>query len=96
MKSKIRENPQNQNLTGNYNDFSLFHKKVKVILWSMRFFWYKGLAKIRKKIEFEKRVFLEKIIVGMKKLKKVLFGVWRLISSRYDIKGIIYDIISNI
>ena len=39
--------------------------------------------------EFEKKgVFLEKIIVWTEKLKKkkFLYGVWRLILSRYDIK----------
>ena len=28
---------------------------MKVILWSIRTFWYKGLAKIKEKIKFEKR-----------------------------------------
>ena len=43
-------------------------------------------------------MFLEKIVVGTEKLKKkkFLYGVWRLILNRYDIKWPIYDIISNI
>ena len=40
--------------------FSLFHEKMKVILWSIRTFWYKGLAKIRKKIEFAKKLYSAK------------------------------------
>ena len=28
-----------------YNDFSLYYQSVKVILWSIHNFWYKGLAK---------------------------------------------------
>ena len=34
---------------------SLCYEQVKVILWWIRTFWYKGLAKIWKKTEFEKR-----------------------------------------
>ena len=47
----------------------------------------------------KKGVFLEKIVVGTEKLKtkkKCLYGVWGLISSRYDIKWLIYDIRSRI
>ena len=72
---------------------------MKVILWSIRTFWYKGLAKYNEKSRvLKKGLFLEKIIVGTEKpkKKKFLYGVWGLISSRYDIKWSIYDIISNI
>ena len=30
-----------------YNEFSLFYEKVKMILRSIRTFWYKGLAKTK-------------------------------------------------
>ena len=49
--------------------------------------------------KFEKKgLYSEKIIVWTEKLKKqkLVYGVWRLILSRYDIKWSIYDIISNI
>ena len=62
---------------------------MKVILWSIRTFWYKGLAKNNEKSRvFKKSVFLEKIVVRTEKLKKkkFVYGIWRLILNRYDIK----------
>ena len=59
--------------------FHYFAKKVKVILWSIRTFWYKGLAKTMKNDKFEKKAsILKKIIVCMKKrfFKKVF--IWYL------------------
>ena len=71
---------------------------MKVILYSIRTFWYKGLAKISEKIEFKNMCVYWNIIVGTEKLKKkkVLFCIWKLILGRNDIKWPIYDIISNI
>ena len=71
---------------------------MKVILWSIRTFWYKGLAKNNEKNRVLKKVcFLKNNSSdGKAKKKKFLYGVWGLILSRYDIKWSIYDIRSNI
>ena len=71
-------------------------QKVKVILWSIRTFWYKGLAKNNETSRvLEKGVFLEKNSSLDERAfffpfflfkKRFLFGVWRLILNRYDIK----------
>ena len=73
----------------NLPSFSFFEEKVKVILWSIRTFWYKGLAKkTMKNGEFEQKAsILKKKVVRMKKLfSKKIYGILRLILSRYDIK----------
>ena len=52
----------------NYNDFSLFHEEMKVILWSIHTFWYKGLAKTNEKSQvLKKALCFVKIIVRIKK-----------------------------
>ena len=52
-----------------YFDFSLFHEKVKLILWSIRTFWYKGfLEKQWKMTSLKKGFYSEKTVVRIKKL----------------------------
>ena len=34
-----------------YNDFSIFYEKMKMILWSIRTFWYKGSAENEEKMQ---------------------------------------------
>ena len=64
--------------------------KMKIIRWSIRTFWYKGLAKKKQKIKFEKKAALSLKNRGPGSKagfsEKVLFGIWRLILSRYNIK----------
>ena len=48
-KSEIRETNKKKIRFVIYNGFSFFYEKMKMILWSIRTFWYKGLAKIKGK-----------------------------------------------
>ena len=72
-----------------YNDVSLFYEQVKIILWSIHTFWYKGLSDIKENEKFGKKgLYLSKIAAPLRRLifRKVLFGIWRLVLSRYHIK----------
>ena len=72
-----------------YNYISLFYETMKVSLWSIRTFWYKGLAKTKmKNDEFGKCLSVKNNSPGSKAdfPKKTSFGIWMLISSEYDIK----------
>ena len=52
-----------------YNIFILFYQTVKMILWSIRTLWYKGLAKIKEKLRVRKKgLFLEKIAAQVRSL----------------------------
>ena len=66
-------------MSGNYNDFSLFQEKVKVILWSIRTFWYNGLGKNNEKSRvLKKGVFLEKIVAQVRRLIFRKVFIWYL------------------
>ena len=72
-----------------YPDFSLFYQKVKMILWSIHTFWYKGSSGKKENDKFEKRALSLKNSSPDSKAdfsKKVLFLVWRLILSAWRIK----------
>ena len=71
-----------------YNDFSEFYTKVKMILWSIRTFWYRGSAENQKNDKFQKRAISFKNSSPDLKAdfsEKSLFGISRLILSRYDV-----------
>ena len=81
-----------------YNDVSLFYEQMEAILWSIHTFWYKGLAKIKEKVKFEKMSLSCKNSSPGSKAdlsEKFVFGIPMLILSRYHIKRPIYDIILN-
>ena len=81
---------------------------MKVILWSIRTFWYKGFGEKQWKmtsLENQWKNQVKKRRLSWKNSspgptpefsEKCLLCIWRLIWSRYDIKWFIYDIILNI
>ena len=51
-----------------YHDFSLFYEKVKMIMWSIRTFWYNGSAENKKMTTSKKELFLSKIAAQIRRL----------------------------
>ena len=68
-----------------YHVFSQFYQKSKIILWSIRTFWYKGSAENKKKKHVrEKRYISQKqqpktqIMISQKNQKIDEFYIWQM------------------
>ena len=54
--------------------FSLVYEKVKMILWSIRTFWYKGSAKTMENDKFEKKASLSLSLKNSSPDSKAVFS----------------------
>ena len=61
-----------------YNDFTLFYEQVKMILWSIHIFWYKGSAENKEQWKTRKIILSLKNSSSDSKAdfsEKLLFGI---------------------
>ena len=85
----MRENQKTQDSTCDLLVFCIFYQKSKMLLWSIRTFWYKGSAENKKKSQVRKKCYIfqkqqpktQRLIWG----EKLRYDAKFLILSRYDI-----------
>ena len=96
---KSEETPKTKIRLMFYNVFSLFYQKVKMILWSIRTFWYKGSAENKGNWQVRKKGYISQNSSPDSKAdfsKQSILGVWSLILRRYVTTLNLYNLTLNI